>query len=67
MITGPRGKNKTRGSQHREQNRSKSKGRLKDIECYHYGMKGHTKNFCTKLKRDYKNIQETKKDGNKMA
>ena len=64
LITGPRGRNKTRSSQHREQNRSKSKGRLKDIECYHCGMKGHTKKFCRKLKRENKNKEETKEDGN---
>ena len=64
LITGPRGRNKTRGSQHIEQNRRKSKGRLKDIECYHCGMKGHTKKFCRKLKRENKNKEETKEDGN---
>ena len=31
LITGPRGRNKTRGFQYREQNRSKSRGRHKDI------------------------------------
>ena len=64
LITGPKGRNKNRGSQYREQNRSKSRGRLKDIECYHCGMKGHTKKFCRKLKRDNKNKEETKEDGN---
>ena len=64
LITGPRGRNKTRGSHYREQNRSKSKGRLKDIECYHCGMKGHTKKFCRKLKRENKNKEETKEDVN---
>ena len=64
LITGPRGRNKNRGSQHREQNRSKSKGKLKDIECYHCGIKGHTKKFCRKLKRENKNKEETKEDGN---
>ena len=64
LITGPRGRIKTRGSQHNEQNRSKSKGRLKDIECYHCGIKGHTKKFCRKLKRENKNKEKTKEDGN---
>ena len=64
LITGPRGRNKTRSSQHREQNRSKSKGRLKDIECYHCGMKGLTKKFCRMLKRENNNKEETKLDGN---
>ena len=64
LITVPWGRNKTRGSQHREQNRSKSNGRLKDIECYHCGRKGNTKKFCRKLKRENKNKEETKKDGN---
>ena len=64
LITGPRGRNKTCSSQHREQNRSKSKGKLKDIECYYCGMKGHTKKFCRKLKRENKNKEETKEDGN---
>ena len=64
LITGPRGRNKTPGSQNREQNRSKFRGRLKDIECYHCGMKWHTKKFCRKLKRLNKNKEETKEDGN---
>ena len=63
-ITGPRRINKTRDSQYREQNRSKSRGRLKDIECYNCGMKGHTKKFCRKLKRENKIKEETKEDGN---
>ena len=67
LITGPRGRNKTRGSQHREQNRSKSNGRLKDIECYHCGMKGHTKKFCRKLKRENKNKEETRKDSYEIS
>ncbi|WMV47462.1 hypothetical protein MTR67_040847 [Solanum verrucosum] len=61
------GRNKTRGSQNREQNRSKSRGRLKDIECYHCGMKDHTKRFCRKLKRENKNKEETKEDGNESC
>lgn len=64
LITSSIGRNKTRGSQNKEQNRSKSRGRLKDIECYHCGMKGHTKMFCRKLKRKNKNKEETKEDGN---
>ena len=63
-ISGSRERNKTRGSHNREQNRSKSRGRHKDIECYYCGMKGHTKKFCRKLKRENKNKEETKKDGN---
>ena len=64
QITGPMGTNKTRGSRYREQNRRKSRGILKDIECYHCGMKGNTKKFCRKLKRENKNKEETKEDGN---
>ena len=63
LRTGPRGKNKTRGSQHREQNRIKSRGILKDIEYYHCCMKRHTKKFCRKLKRENKNKEEIKEDG----
>ena len=64
LITGPRGRNKTRGSHNREQNTSKSRGRVKDIECNYSGMKGHTKKFCRKLKRENKNKEKTKEDGN---
>ena len=64
LITGPGRINKTRDSQYREQNRSKSRDRLKDIECYNCGMKGHTKKFCRKLKRENNNKEETKEDGN---
>ena len=59
QITGPRERNKTRGSHNREQNRSKSRGRHKDIECYYCGIKGHTKMFCRMLKRENKNKEET--------
>ena len=55
LITSPNRRNKTRGFHYGEKNRSKSKGRFKDIECYHCDMKGHTKKFCRKLKRDNKN------------
>ena len=63
-ITGPRERNKTRGSHNREQNTSKSRGRVKDIECNYSGMKGHTKKFCRKLKRENKNKEETNENGN---
>ena len=64
LITGPKGRNKTPGSQHREQNRSKSKGRLKDSKCYHCGIKGHTKKFCRKLNRENKIKEKAKEDDN---
>ena len=67
LITGPRGRNKNRGSQYREQNRRKSRGRLKDTECYHYDMKRHTKKFCMKLKRENKQKKETKEDDNEYC
>ena len=63
LITGPKGRNKTPGSQNREQNRIKSRGILKDIEYYHCCMKRHTKKFCRKLKRENKNKEEIKEDG----
>ena len=39
LVTGSRGRNKNRVSQNREHGRSKSRSKLKDIECYHCGMK----------------------------
>lgn len=54
LVTDSRGRNKNHGSQNREHNRSKFRGRLKDIECYHCGMKGYTKKFCRTLKREKK-------------
>ena len=63
-ITGPRERNKTRGSQNREQNTSKSSGRLKDIDCNYRGIKGHTKKLWRKFKRENKNKEETKENGN---
>ena len=47
-----------------KKNTSKCKDKIKDMECYHCGMKGHTKKFCRKLKRENKNKEETKEDGN---
>ena len=43
-----RGKSKERGK-----SRSKSRGR-KDIECHHYGKKGHIKHDCHAWKREKK-------------
>ena len=64
LITGPMRRNKIRGSQYREQSRSKFRCKLKDIECYHCGIKGHTKKFCRKLNRENKIKEKAKEDDN---
>ncbi|KAH0653054.1 hypothetical protein KY289_030732 [Solanum tuberosum] len=63
LVTSPRGRNKTCGYQNREQNRSESKVILMDIECYHCAMKGQTKKLFQKLKKENKDKEETKEDG----
>lgn len=67
LVTDSRGRSKNRGSQNREHNRSKSRSRLKDIECYHCGKKGHTKKFCRILKKENRDKEEQKEDGNLVA
>ncbi|KAH0743350.1 hypothetical protein KY290_031343 [Solanum tuberosum] len=63
LVTSPSGRNKTCDYHNRKQNRRKSKGILMYIESYHCGMKGQTKKLFQKLKRENKDKEETKEDG----
>ena len=64
LMASSRGRNKNRGSLNREHNRSKSRGKLKNVKCYHCGIQGHTKKFCRKLKRENREKEENKEEGN---
>ncbi|KAJ9545871.1 hypothetical protein OSB04_025578 [Centaurea solstitialis] len=54
LVTESRGRSHSRGPSNRGKNRSKSKGKFGDFECYHCGRKGHTTRFCRQLKRENK-------------
>ncbi|KAJ9560716.1 hypothetical protein OSB04_005876 [Centaurea solstitialis] len=54
LVTESRGRSHSRGPSNRGKNRSKSKGKFGDFECYHCGRKRHTTRFCRQLKRENK-------------
>lgn len=52
LVTERRGRSQSRAPSNRGNQRSSSKGKFANIECYHCGKKGHTKKFCRKLKKE---------------
>ena len=54
LVSESRERSKNRGPANKDSSKSKSRGRYKNIECYHCGQKGHTKKFCWKLKKENK-------------
>ncbi|KAJ9562494.1 hypothetical protein OSB04_007654 [Centaurea solstitialis] len=54
LVTESRGRSHSRGPSNRRKNRSKSKRKFGDFECYNCGRKGHTTRFCRQLKRENK-------------
>ncbi|KAF8380019.1 hypothetical protein HHK36_027488 [Tetracentron sinense] len=61
LVTEKRGRSKSRGPKNKDKGRSKS-NKFANVECYHCGMKGHIKKYCRKLKREYKDKGNEKKD-----
>ena len=54
LVTERKGRAQSRGPANRGNQRSSSRGKYSNVECYHCGKKGHTKKFCRKLKRENK-------------
>jgi len=58
-----RGRSNNRAPKDRDQSRSNSKGRYKDVECHYCHKKGHIKKYCWKLKnRSGKDSNDKGKD-----
>ncbi|PHT99397.1 hypothetical protein BC332_31740 [Capsicum chinense] len=66
-VRDSKGRSRNHGSQNREYYRSKSRDKFKDSECYHYGLKGHTKKFYRKLKKENRDKEEKKDNENCIA
>lgn len=69
LVTESRGRHQNRGSSNRGISRGKSQGdsnRFYNIECHHYGEKGHIKRYFHNLKMENKNknYNNDKKEGN---
>lgn len=58
LVAENRGRSQSRGPKGKNKNRSKSRSWHKDLECHHYGKKGHIKKNCFQLKREKKNESE---------
>ncbi|KAK9001249.1 hypothetical protein V6N11_083037 [Hibiscus sabdariffa] len=54
LVTKNMGRNREKDGKGRDKSRSKSRSRYKNLECHHYGKKGHIKKYCFKLKRENK-------------
>ena len=54
LVYKSRGRNKSRDPANKDSSRSNSRGRYKNVECYHCGQKGRIKKFCWKLKKENK-------------
>jgi len=50
LVSEYRGRSNNRAPKDRNQSRSNSEGRYKDVKCYHCHKKGHIKKYCWKLK-----------------
>ncbi|KAF3681370.1 hypothetical protein FXO38_01727 [Capsicum annuum] len=61
LVTDAKGRRKNHCAQNNEHHRSKSRDKSKNIESHHCGLKGHTKKFCWKLKKQ-KRDKEKKKE-----
>ncbi|KAF3622351.1 putative triacylglycerol lipase 2-like [Capsicum annuum] len=64
LVTGARGRIKNHSAQNGEHYRSKSRGKFKNIKCYHCGLKGHTNFFFQKLKKEKRDKEENKEGDN---
>jgi len=63
LVSEYRGKSNSRAPKDRDQSRSNSKGRYKDVECNYCHKKGHIKKYCWKLKdRSEKDNNDKGKD-----
>ena len=59
------GRSKSRGSKNKDKIINKS-NRFANVECHHYGKKGHIMKHCRKLKRENKEKgKETQNDNGK--
>lgn len=65
LVTADKGRSKIRGAQNEEHHRIKSRGKSKNFECHHCGLKGHTKKFCWKLKKEKRDKEKKKEEENK--
>jgi hypothetical protein len=62
LVIEIRGMSKSRGPKNRDKNINKS-NRFANVNCYHWGMKGHIKKHCRKLKRENKEKGKVTQNG----
>ena len=60
LVSEHRGRSNSRAPKNRDQSRSKSKGRYKNVECHYCHKKGHTKKYCWKLKNNNEKASKDK-------